>query len=385
MLVNSKYTKFAALFFIQTLSRGLLLSVIPIQALSIFEDAQRVSTLFFVISIGGILGALGMPKIIAILGNYRGFLFGCSMMLISLVLLSFNEPLYFSIGLFCHVFSIAAVEVSFMLYILARVPRAELTQFEPLRAFSTVLALSVGPFFGVWLAEEVSHDAPFILSAVSALFSILYFRYLKLHQTHIRESHPLNENALQYLWTFMKQPRLRLAYALVCARSSWWLMFVVYTPIYLIQMGVGELVAAAVVSLGSAWTLSVPFWGWVGRKYGMRTLLVSGFSVASILTMCVFGVSSLPMVTAVLLIFSALGTTMLDGAGNVLFYRAVKGKERSRMSAVFVTYRDFSNLTTPGLFAALLNFFTLPVVFFSASLWMAVAAWYCRYIPGQMK
>ncbi|NKB75808.1 MAG: MFS transporter [Gammaproteobacteria bacterium] len=385
MLTTSEHTKFATLFFVQNLPRGLLLSVIPISALSILGDAQRISTLFFVVSLGGILAALGMPMIIRTVGNYRAFLLSGAMMLLSLALLSISDPFYFSAGLFCHIFSIASVDVSLTLYMLARVPRSELTKFDPLRACFTVLALTIGPFSGMWLAANISHQAPFILSACFVLLSITYFRKLKLHQVVIPKSDSLNENPYRYLLAFMKQPRLRLAYGLVCARSSWWLMFVVYTPIYIVQIGLGELVAAAAVSLGSAWTLSVPFWGWVGRKYGVRTVLMSGFISASMLTMLVFSFSSLPTITVVLLIFSALGTTMLDGVANVLFYRAVKRKERSEMSAVFVTYRDVGNLAAPGLFAVLLKFFALPVVFFSASVWMLVGAWHCRYIPKQMK
>ena len=162
-------------------------------------------------------------------------------------------------------------------------------------------------------------------------------------------------------------------------------MFVIYTPIYAVSVGLGEMTGAAIVSLGTAWTLSVPFWGWIGRKYGVRFLFRLGFTVTSVLTLLVYNVTSMPVIASALMILSALGATMLDGMGNVLFYRAVRGRERSEMTAVFATYRDFSQLAAPGLFAVLLKFFALPVVFLSASMWMLVAAWYCRYIPRQMR
>jgi len=62
----------------------------------------------------------------------------------------------------------------------------------------------------------------------------------------------------------------------------------------------------------------------------------------------------------------------------------VRSGERAQMTAVFVTYRDSGQLLTPGLFAALLSYFALPVVFFSAALWMGVAAGYCRFIPRRL-
>ena len=76
---------------------------------------------------------------------------------------------------------------------------------------------------------------------------------------------------------------------------------------------------------------------------------------------------------------------VLDGAGNVLFLRAVHARERSEMAAVFSTYRDGGQLATPGLFAVLLKFFALPIVFASAGVWMLAAAWFSRYVPKGMR
>ena len=383
--MNSQHIKLAGLFFVQGLSRGILLSVIPLQAFSLFGDAQRTSILFFAVSAGGIVAALGMPVVISRIGNHRSFLLGSLLMFVSAGLLYFEDPVYFAIGLFCHIFSIAAVEVSLTLYVLARVPRRELTRFEPLRIFSSVLALTVGPFLGVFMEERLSHGSPFVFSAVCVLLALAYFRMLGLHRVRVRESISLGGNPLQYLWRFLEQSRLRLAYGLVLARSCWWAMFVIYTPIYAVSVGLGEMTGAAIVSLGTAWTLSVPFWGWIGRKYGVRFLFRLGFAATSVLTLLVYNVTSMPVIASALMILSALGATMLDGMGNVLFYRAVRGRERSEMTAVFATYRDFSQLAAPGLFAVLLKFFALPVVFLSASVWMLEAAWYCRYIPRQMR
>jgi ACDE family multidrug resistance protein len=384
-LINSQHASLCGLFFIQALSRGILLSVIPLQALSIFGDAQLTSTLYFGVSAGGIAVALGMPIIIKNIGHYTAFLLGSLLMLLSAALLYFDDPWLFSIGLFLHIFSIAIIEVSLTLYVLARIPRNQLTQFEPLRIFSSVFALTIGPFFGVLMEERLSHESPYIFSAVCVFLALFYFRLLGLHRVSITRAESGNANPVAYLLRFFSQPRLRLAYGLVTARSCWWAMFVIYTPIYAVQAGMGELAGAAIVSLGTAWTLSVPFWGWFGRKYGVRYLLRMGFLTTSALTLLIYSATSIPMLAATLMVISALGATMLDGMGNVLYYRAVRGRERSEMTAVFATYRDVSQLAAPGLFAVLLKFFALPVVFVSASAWMLAASWYCKFIPQRMR
>ena len=379
------YLKFAGLFFVQTMSRGILLSVLPLQAFAILGNAQRTSTLFFLVSVGGILASLIMPWAIQRMGNYRAFLVGCAAMLFSAVLLVSERVVWFSMGLFFHTFSIAAIEVSLTLYVLALIPRREMTQFEPLRIVSLVLALTIGPFLGVYFQEKILHSLPYIICAVFAVLSILYFRLLGLQQVKVLGEDTRNVNPLRYMPRFISQPRLRLAYGLILARSAWWTMFIIYMPIYCEQSGLGELVGAAIVSIGTAWTLTVPFWGWVGRRFGIRVLLRSGFAVASTLLMVVYMVTDMPWVASILMVFCALGATMLDGAGNVLFFRAVRGRERAEMTAVFATYRDTGQLATPGLYAVLLKFFALPIVFSTAAIWMMAAAWYCRYIPGKMR
>jgi len=306
-------------------------------------------------------------------------------MFISTILLSSENVVYFSTGLFFHTFSIAAAEVTLTLCVLARIPRAELTTFEPLRMLCMVLALSIGPFLGVYFEDRIFHELPFIISGLFVFLAIVYFRALGLDKVVLPPSKSRGFNPLQYLRQYIRQPRLNLAYGLVLARSAWWAMFVIYVPIYAVQSGLGELTGAAIVSMGTVWTLSLPFWGWMVRRYGVRRMQQTGFVATSALTILVYANTAEPVIASVLLIFCALGATILDGIGNVLFYRAVRSRERSQMTAVFVTYRDTSQLATPGLYAILLNFFAFPIVFSSAALWMLIAAGFCRYIPRGLR
>ena len=378
-------SRFALFFLIQNVPRGMLLSVIPLQALTLMHNAQDTSSLLFMAAIGGICAALGQPLIIRRIGVYPAFLVSCTAMILSAILMAFGDVILFATGLFCHTFAIAAAEVTLTLLVLAKIPRSELTRFEPIRVLMTVIALTIGPFLGVYLGESVWYELPFVICASAMLISLFFFHYIGLHRVTIRPSAATSVNPLNHLKRYLRQPRLRLAYGLVMARSCWWTMFVIYTPIYATQSGLGELTGAAIVSIGTAWTVSVPLWGWVARRYGVRKLLQWGFLLTSALTFLVFVATDMPKLACAILVFSALGTTMLDGVGNVLFYRAVRPHERSEMSAVFVTYRDTGQILTPGVYAVLLNYFALPVVFSTAALWMFSAAWFCRYIPRKLR
>ena len=378
-------TAFAGFFFLQNLSRGLLLSVIPLQALRVMGDAQATSALFFTVSIGGIVTALIMPLVVRWFGNYWTFLLSGAAMSVSLTLLPSSNPWVFSLGLFLHLFAGAAAEVTLSLYVMRLIPRREMLRFEPLRVFFSVLALGIGPFLGVYLQQRGNYLLPFALGGIALVVAIACFHLLSLHRVPVYLPTTTTINPLRHVGRYFRQARLRLAYGLTLSRSCWWTMFVIYVPIYAERTGLGELTGAAIVSFGTAGTLTVPFWGWVGRRYGVRALMGSAFVVTSLMSCLAFINAGEPMTAAYLLVACAFAASMLDGAGNVLFFRAVRAHDRPEMTAVFSTYRDSGQLLTPGLYAILLNFYALPVVFISAAAWTLASAWYCRYIPRSMR
>ena len=106
--------------------------------------------------------------------------------------------------------------------------------------------------------------------------------------------------------------------------------------------------------------------------------------MTSLATTAVFAFAGSPSLAVTLLILAALGATMLDGSGHVLFLRAVRRRERTEMAGVYQTYRDTANLAVPGIFAVLLKFFSLPAVFAGGAVWMMAAGVTSRHIPKRM-
>ena len=139
-----------------------------------------------------------------------------------------------------------------------------------------------------------------------------------------------------------------------------------------------------IVAAGSASMFAVTFWGWLGRRYGLRRLLVWGYLAAGLLTIGVGVAAGTPWLGITILIFACLATSVIDGAGNVPFLRAVRPRERPEMTTVYTAYRDAARLTIPGLFALVLNVFALPAVFVTSGLIMLVMASYARHIPRRL-
>ena len=379
-----RYLPFAGFFFVCSSARAVLLSVLPLKALSLMGNAQLVSVLFFMVSACGVAVSLSVPTILQRIGLHRCFLLSVFAMVASVVLLWTEAMWSFAAGMVLHVFGVTSMEVVLSLYIMQRIPRRQLPEFEPLRMVSAIVALSIGPWLGVYLQSRVADWLPYLIAIGGTVATLIYFRWLGLQQMSLPERLLPAGNPLRHIGRFFLQPRLRLAWGLILTRSSWWMMFIIYTPIYARESGLGELMGAAIVSIGSAWTLTLPFWGWFARRYSLRRLMYMGFTVAAGMSLLVFAVSGTPTVAIVLLAFAALGATMLDGSGHVLFLRAVHPLERSEMTGVFQTYRDVANLAVPGFFAVLLKFFALPVIFVGAAGWMLVGTFFSRYIPKRM-
>jgi MFS transporter, ACDE family, multidrug resistance protein len=183
---------------------------------------------------------------------------------------------------------------------------------------------------------------------------------------------------------FFAQSRLRLAWGLAGARSAWWSTFYVYTPIFAVEAGLGAEAGGAIASIGTAWIFLVPLWGWVGRRYGLRRLLIAGYGIAGLMTVATAAAFHLPWMGAATLVLAGFGAEMIDGAGNLLFLRAVHPYERSEMTTVFVSYRDVAQLGVPLVCAPLLSVFALPSVFATAGVMMVGSAALAGYIPRRL-
>ena len=68
---------FVVLFVLETFTRAILVTVVPLQALALLGDAQGVSSFYFSVSAAGLLGALAVPWLVRRLRRRRVTRNGC--------------------------------------------------------------------------------------------------------------------------------------------------------------------------------------------------------------------------------------------------------------------------------------------------------------------
>ncbi|MFQ5784999.1 MAG: MFS transporter [Alphaproteobacteria bacterium] len=376
---------FIGLFTLDTLARATLITVLPLQAFHLLGDAQRVSALYFAASAAGLCGSLAIPWLVRRIQRRWTLTLGALCFIVAAPLLAQYRLEFLISGLVAYLFGGACVSVCLNLYVLDRIPRQTYTRFEPTRMLVSGGAWVVGPVLGVYLESHVAAWLPYAASAGFALAELGFFWFLRLGENPvIVPATAAPPNPARFVRRFFSQPRLALAWFLAMGRSAWWGMFYIYTPIYAVTAGLGHEAGGWLSSLGSAALFTVTLWGWVGRRYGLRRLLVGGYMATGLLTVAVSLMAGTPWLGAAFLLAAAFGAAVTDGAGNVPFLRSVHPGERPEMTTVYASYRDVSRLSMPGLFSLILQYFTLPTVFATSGVIMLGLAWFARYIPRRL-
>lgn len=378
--LRRRHLGFAMLFTLSIGSRALLLTATPLRAFQILGSEELVGLAYVVGSLGSLLLTLTLPALYSRLPRSSVYLLGALLAMLAPLLISSDQVALLLLGLACQLAAVALLEITLNLYVLDHVERKHLSRFEPMRLALSATAWTAGPWLGIKLATVVP-NLPFYVS--SAIAVLLAGAFLLMRPTV--KGKAVKASAVANVGLFLKQPRLRLAWVLAFSRSTWWVLFFVYGQIYFVEgLGYDEETASLLSSMVMAATFLIPLWGWIGRRIGMRRLLWIGYGLSGASTLLLAAVGSPAWVAAALLVACGILTSVIDGAGNVPYLRAVKPSQRSRMTAVFMTYRDASQLIPPAIFSGLLALFPFASLFVVTGLLMGGMTLLIRHIPRRM-
>ena len=360
----------AVLFGLEALGRALVTVALPVQTLAIMGSDEGVSSLFLVGSVAALSMAFVVPRLVLWLGRARLCSLAIALLAASSALFILQEIPTQVAGFMVRACAVAMLYAGLSLFIMEHVRRRELGRSEPLRMLSVGIGWTLGPAAGVQIEYLWGPWAPFAASGLTALCLLLFFWTLRFRNLPIVQ--PANrrrvENPLAHLAEFLSQPRLVLAWLLATGRGMFWASFVIYTPLYTVATGLGAGVGGLLVSVGAAFMLFMPLWGWAARRFGIRRLSLIAFPAGAVSMAAAGFLSAWPWIGALSLICGACAMTVIDGYGNALFFRACKPSQRTAMTPVFSTQRDLANISHAGLFAILLSFFPIQVVFITLSL-----------------
>ena len=378
---------FATLYGLESFARASISSVIPIQAYEILRSEQGVSILYTVVALLGLSVTLFMPMLIERFSRRWMYTAGVVLLIVGSLFFLAGTLYGQLLGMLARVMGASALAITLNLYIMEHIRKAEVMQAESLRMAWSMLGWTTGPTLGVLLYSRYGIVAPhLVVIGFSTVLLVMFWRYrltdnALIRPGKIRPSHPFAN-----IGRFLAQPRLRLAWLIAFGRSCFWTTFFVYAPLLMVVTGEGSLAGGLFVSAGNALLFSAVHWGRAGRRYGARNIMTLAFAtMAALLFFAGACGESLPLVTGLFLLATALFAVALDALGSTPFLRAVRAYERPQMSAVYRTYLDFSELLPPLVYSVVLAFFGLGAVFATLGVFMAVCGWLTwRYLPRSM-
>ena len=384
---DAKARAFVVLFTCDAFARSVLISLVPLEAYGLLGAAQLVSVVYFLVGILGLAVNLTVPVILHRLRRRWVLTIGAGAQMASAVLFAFGTKASLVAGLALQVLAMAMLDVVINLYLLDHVPRRKLNHFEPRRLLFAGGAFALGPWIGVHLHRNVTENLPYIIAALSTLTLLTYFWTLRLADNpSLQAAVAPPPSPLRFVSRFVSQPRLLLSWVLALGRNGWWVMNFIYTPIYVTNAGYPAEVGGALISLGLAPMLLVRVWGRIGQAIGMRNLLSLGYGLTGVSSLAAAAAAAAgsPLLCMALMCFAAFAATIIDGAGNVPFLRAVRHYERAAMTAVFMTFRQVGSLLIPGILAVVLWVLPLWGVFAVGGAMALGMASLSRYLPQRL-
>ena len=364
---------FATLQGFEAITRGILVSVFPLEMYRALQDAQIVSQVYFIIGITSLLAGLMVPWLNRYLPRRWMYTTGASLYVLGSSISIFGGTEMIMYALLCNTLATVITFVCFNAYVLDYISRADLGRAESMRMFYSALGWTIGPVLGVTLMA-LWRPAPFVVAGLSSLCMLSIFWAMRLGNgkliTRARAPAP---NPLAFLSRFFAQPRLIAGWLFAVIRSCGWWVYVVYLPIFAVESGLGEATGGIVLSVTNGTLFLTPLMLRFVQASSIRTAVRFGFFASGALFIAAGIGQWLPWGAVALLMLASFCLILLDVCGGLPFLMAVKPSERTEMSAVYSSFRDVSGILTPGVAWLVLLVAPLPGVFMAcgAGLWLA--------------
>jgi len=384
---------FASFWALESLARSVVAPVVPVAAYDLLGQSDlNMTFMFTIVGLVSIGTAFVIPYVVHRLKPVRTYQLGAVLVMIAPAIMAAGTFTTLFGGLFVRVFAANCLAVGLSLFIMAYIRKRDMGRSEPLRVLMASVPWAIGPTLGLWLYEHHGLAAPFLVSAVVALALIAYLCVVRIDETPILKAAPKKPtNPLSYVPRFLRQPRLRLSYLLIFGRENWWWMIYLYVPVYAERNGLEVAVfgidlpaGGLALSFCSGIQLAVPLWGRLMRRIGMHHHLMGGFIITGALLFLAGLASGDAWIVLALLMLSAVSMTSMEAAGNTPFLRAVRSRERTEMSMVYGTFRDFVGLVVPTCYTLILIAYQLDAVFMATGVAMLIYAFYSRFLPRGM-
>jgi MFS family permease len=340
---------FSLLFFIESVARASMATVLPLSAYALFGTKEAVSLVYTGVSMVALCLSFAIPVLVRRISRRWTYTLGCLLLVLCGLMTWMQTQPTLALALLARTAASAVLNITLSLYIMDAIGKRDLARTETLRFATSTLAWTLMPLAGVWLAQAYGIGAACLVCIAAALVLMAVFWVLRLAEGGaIRAARGLpapRHNPLKAIRRFVAQPRLVLAWSIAFARSTFWSTFFIYAPILMVEGGWSAGAGALVVAAGNLMLLNNLFTRAWAAQFSLRRVIGGAFLAAAGLVVLVALLSGpVPAAAGAMLVVASFFIAMLDGLGPVPFLRAVRTHERAEMTTVYRTYLDASEL-----------------------------------------
>jgi MFS family permease len=376
-----------AIFAGESLLRALNVSVIPIQAFELLGSSQRVSILATVVSFIVLFTTLSLPYLLRGVRRRWVYTLGIACVMAAALAFAANHVETQVLGAMLRNIGASIMNITLSLYIMDNIAKSEMTTSEPVRMTVATFSWVLGPAIGTWLYTHFGILAPQAAAFIAGVILLIGFWTVRLRDNVTLQPGTLAPfNPLSNVKTFIKQPRLRLAWCIAFGRSCFWSSLFIYGPLLMIEGGIPKSMAGYLVPASQLTLPFTIFFGWLAKRIGVRRSVAGSFLGIAVFAAATgwFGKGE-PWFAAAFLMIAAICASGLDGVGGIPFYRSVKPHQRQRMTSVYRTFFECAELIPGFLFMLLLLKFEIGIVFIviaCLSIFLAALTW--KHLPKSM-
>lgn len=320
---------------------------IPLYATSSFLhkyfSSAYVSGLFVVANIVTLLASLSISKSIRRFHTYGFTFFLVIAEIFATIIFAITDNL-FVIGLFfiIHTLLQAFLYICLNIFIESFSKHAETGSIRGL--FLAILSLGyiVSPIIG---GTILAHSSFQVLYIVASLMLVPFLYFLHKYLIHIKEPAYTSVDIFGALRTVFRNKNLKSVFIVDMLVESFYGVMIIYSPMYLATLGIplttymSYILPIALIPL-----VALPYeLGFLAdSKHGEKNILIVGLLIMTITTfLCVVVTSSNPLVWAILLFMSRVGTSLAETMAHTYFFKKV-GAEDASLTALFMNLRGLA-------------------------------------------
>lgn len=219
-----------------------------------------------------------------------------------------------------------------------------------------------GPFISTYLLGRFNFEGVFVFMAILYIF-IFVFSLISLRGFDGKAARrPTIINLLRAVW---KRKNVLRAYYISCILEFFYAMMVIYTPLYLLDLGLGwdKIGIIFTVMLVPFVIFQYPAGLLADKKTGEKEFLIVSLAVMGVSTLAVYFINSTAVaVWAAVLFITRIGASLIEVLRDSYFYKRI-GSGDIDLIDFFRTARAVAYITAAVLSTILLLIFPLKTVF----------------------